>query len=76
MSRNGLPTGKLWVNTPPSTWYQVSSPTGMAECYLLPGWYSPGTQRNVIASRFHPLMAMIVSVRFANSSSEKLFLAF
>ena len=44
--------------------------------YFLPGWYSPGIQRNVIASRFHPLMVMIASVRFTSSSSEKLFLAF
>jgi hypothetical protein len=46
--------------------------------YLLPcglGLDSPGTKRNVIASRFHPLMVMIASVRFTSSSSVKLFVA-
>jgi hypothetical protein len=46
-----------------------------SKCHFLPGWYSPGTKRNVIASRFHPLMVMIAGVRFTNSSSEKLFFA-
>lgn|GEM_PF-4092395 len=44
--------------------------------YAFSGWYSPGTMRKVIAIRFHPLMVMIASVRFTNSSSEKLSFAF
>ena len=64
-------------DSPPRTLF-ASPPTqniSVSKPYFLPGWYSPGTKRNVIASRFHPLMVMIASVRFTNSSSEKLFLA-